>query len=144
MRNIFIQLIFYKTLFFLFETSKQTKSKQEQLNEIYSALCHFLKPVSKYVSTTLNIYPNGQYPPTASIFLSLKNIQRQIQDCCSIHAGALCDKYHKVLHLECCSSPRSASNIFMIILIAKLGLLMVAISNNHSGRNDTKCRLTIF
>ena len=44
--------------------------------------------------------------------------QRRIQGCCNIQDGALCDNslllpdashYHKVLHLGCCNSPRSAS-----------------------------------
>ena len=44
--------------------------------------------------------------------------QRRIQACCKIQDGTLCDNsywllvvnyYHKVLHLGCCSSPRSAS-----------------------------------
>ena len=38
--------------------------------------------------------------------------QRQIQDCCNIQGGALCDNshyYHNDLQLVCCSSPRSTS-----------------------------------
>ena len=38
--------------------------------------------------------------------------RRQIQDCCNIQGGALCDNshyYHNDLQLVCCSSPRSTS-----------------------------------
>ena len=46
--------------------------------------------------------------------------QRRIQDCCNIQDEALCDKvkgfhYHKVLHLGCCSSRRSASEYSSLI-----------------------------
>ena len=38
--------------------------------------------------------------------------QRRIQDCCNIQHGLpAVNYYHKVLHLGCCSSPRSASGI---------------------------------
>ena len=62
-------------------------------------------------------------------FISWFGIQRQIQDCCNIQDGALCDNsqwlkavnyYYKVLHLGCCSSIRSASGITFILWILVL------------------------
>ena len=59
-------------------------------------------------------------------FSSKKHVQRRIKGCCNIQDGVLCDNssrleainyYHKALHLGCCSSPRSASDVPSQVLI---------------------------